>query len=576
MICNCNNNNNPSNEDIAIKIVSGNVLKLAIPLTLRTIEMENGEIVHTDTDFIPSDEYPVNICFAKDGIKFPIEATMNGNVAYIEDKGTIPVGTYSITITCNDDNGNPYRFKQKAVLYVADVTKDAGIEQPIEFDVQTWYLDSAIYLCLKGEDGVDGQDGADGVGIEDITITPSTEVGGTNIVTIILTNGEQRTFEVLNGSGSVDSIFNINSEHPVANSLITGKFNAIDNQIANLFGDVDYDSVNKRIRFYNSGKTRVIATLSAVPFVKDGMVNSVYISNNTLVITFNTDAGREAIAVPLSSVFNPNNYYNKTQVDNRISSSISPLQTSINTINNTIRNLDSRFARLTNNGKVLYSQAPEFVLDFIELPNGGGDDDNKEILIQGMLYGKSNGHISYVDSDGVNLQEIDLGTSRRIVFFNLDMSAWYRWDGSSWEMVSASGSSADLSNYYTKTEIDNKGYLTQHQDISGKVDKEIGKGLSTNDYTTAEKEKLASLQPQIQSDWNQPDSTAKDFIKNKPTIPAESVWLSLLETNTSLILSLATSVFNETDGSIIISDNASLPKAEIIETSTSITIQQAS
>ena len=29
---------------------------------------------------------------------------------------------------------------------------------------------------------------------------------------------------------------------------------------------------------------------------------------------------------------------------------------------------------------------------------------------------------------------------------------------------------ADLTNYYTKTEIDNKGYLTQHQDISGKQD----------------------------------------------------------------------------------------------------------
>lgn len=36
-------------------------------------------------------------------------------------------------------------------------------------------------------------------------------------------------------------------------------------------------------------------------------------------------------------------------------------------------------------------------------------------------------------------------------------------------------------------------YLTSHQDISGKVDKVAGKGLSTNDYTTAEKNKLASL-----------------------------------------------------------------------------------
>lgn len=38
------------------------------------------------------------------------------------------------------------------------------------------------------------------------------------------------------------------------------------------------------------------------------------------------------------------------------------------------------------------------------------------------------------------------------------------------------------------------GYLTQHQDISGKVDKVSGKGLSTNDYTTAEKNKLAGIE----------------------------------------------------------------------------------
>ena len=52
--------------------------------------------------------------------------------------------------------------------------------------------------------------------------------------------------------------------------------------------------------------------------------------------------------------------------------------------------------------------------------------------------------------------------------------------------------------YLTKTDASAtyqpKGnYLTSHQDISGKVDKVTGKGLSTNDYTTAEKNKLASL-----------------------------------------------------------------------------------
>lgn len=36
-------------------------------------------------------------------------------------------------------------------------------------------------------------------------------------------------------------------------------------------------------------------------------------------------------------------------------------------------------------------------------------------------------------------------------------------------------------------------YLTEHQDISGKVDKVEGKGLSTEDFTTALKSKLESL-----------------------------------------------------------------------------------
>ncbi len=47
------------------------------------------------------------------------------------------------------------------------------------------------------------------------------------------------------------------------------------------------------------------------------------------------------------------------------------------------------------------------------------------------------------------------------------------------------GGGVDLSNYYTKSEVDVKD--------NTKVDKVSGKGLSTNDYTTAEKSKLASL-----------------------------------------------------------------------------------
>lgn len=63
------------------------------------------------------------------------------------------------------------------------------------------------------------------------------------------------------------------------------------------------------------------------------------------------------------------------------------------------------------------------------------------------------------------------------------------------DIVEAAAPSADaLKNYYTKYEIDGKGFLTSHQDISGKVDKVAGKDLSSNDYTTAEKLKLEGLE----------------------------------------------------------------------------------
>ena len=66
--------------------------------------------------------------------------------------------------------------------------------------------------------------------------------------------------------------------------------------------------------------------------------------------------------------------------------------------------------------------------------------------------------------------------------------------------------------------------ITAHQDISGKVDKVSGKGLSTNDYTTDEKNKLggiaAGAEVNVQSDWNVTDTTSDAYIKNKPTIPS--------------------------------------------------------
>ena len=78
----------------------------------------------------------------------------------------------------------------------------------------------------------------------------------------------------------------------------------------------DYDSANKQIVFKNSEGT-IIDSIDASQFVKDGMVSSVRIVNGVLKITFNTDAGKQDIDIPVSDIFDADNYYTKSQCDGK-------------------------------------------------------------------------------------------------------------------------------------------------------------------------------------------------------------------------------------------------------------------
>lgn len=64
--------------------------------------------------------------------------------------------------------------------------------------------------------------------------------------------------------------------------------------------------------------------------------------------------------------------------------------------------------------------------------------------------------------------------------------------------------------------------------LNNKVNNVAGKGLSTNDYTNEEKEKLSGISDEanknVQVDWNTTDETSDAYIKNKPSsLPASDV-----------------------------------------------------
>ena len=101
---------------------------------------------------------------------------------------------------------------------------------------------------------------------------------------------------------------------------------------------VDYDSNTKRINFRSSDST-IICYLDATLFIKDGIVDSVQVDDveidNTLtkclVISFNTDADKQDIIIPIKDIIDQDLFYTKTEIDSYnegINSSITDLQNS--------------------------------------------------------------------------------------------------------------------------------------------------------------------------------------------------------------------------------------------------------
>ena len=119
---------------------------------------------------------------------------------------------------------------------------------------------------------------------------------------------------------------------------------AIEGLGGNKFDDVDYDSSAKTINFYAEGS--VVKSLDATPFIKDGMIDRVYIDTDTqeLVIVWNAASGKEETRIPLSSIFNPDNYYTKDEIDDKvdeINSAITAVEGDITTIQGDIVDINS-------------------------------------------------------------------------------------------------------------------------------------------------------------------------------------------------------------------------------------------
>ena len=75
---------------------------------------------------------------------------------------------------------------------------------------------------------------------------------------------------------------------------------------------------------------------------------------------------------------------------------------------------------------------------------------------------------------------------------------------------------------WTESDTSKKSYILHKPDLTIYVEKEAGKGLSTNDFTNALKSKLddieAGAEVNAQADWTEADTTSDSYIKHKPAL----------------------------------------------------------
>ena len=152
--------------------------------------------------------------------------------------------------------------------------------------------------------------------------TKSETSGASQIATALNAKTDTATTSALN---DVVTAHTANTTIHVTSSDKSAWDAKVDASDLNVYADsVKYNSTSHAIEFYHgtTGGTKVFE-VDASAFIIDGMVENVEIDDVTsgsstvkcLIVSFNTDAGKQDINIPISDIFDPDIYYTKEEID---------------------------------------------------------------------------------------------------------------------------------------------------------------------------------------------------------------------------------------------------------------------
>lgn len=294
----------------------------------------------------------------------------------------------------------------------------------------------------------------------------------------------------------------------------------------------NYNTVSKKIELKHDNT--VLAEIDATTFIKDGMVSSVTINNGYLIITFNTDAGKEPISIALTDIFNPANYYDKIAVDNLLANKVDKengkgLSTNDYTTDdkNKLNALPTNNALTTIlNGKVNTDDLNEYVPK--TYADGHGNQSIYSPAGISMFAADEHGIVNstgtfgaggwYVSSPQGTFQTSANTIYRGTLGIDEDSVVWEK--TATQQIPAATAEKNGLMTAEDKSKLNALPTATElAQELGGKADSadlaEVATSGSYNDLS----DKPTIPAAQVQSDWNEGDTTSKAYIKNKPTIP---------------------------------------------------------
>ena len=224
----------------------------------------------------------------------------------------------------------------------------------------------------------------------------------------------------------------------------------------------EYSSQDKKIYLKNiSGET--LSEIDATDFIKDGMVSNVEVADGNLKISFNTDAGHEDILIPISDIFNAENYYTKTEIDTKVDGINSQLSEYGQTTSQALNDLGTRLSEeatsresadttLQNNINALSGDTKS------KIEAEAQARTSADTTLQGNIDALSSSTDTKIANETSARQSADTTLQTNIDNVNSALTAHTantvvhvtQEDKDKWNTPT------DLSKYYTKTEVDSK------------------------------------------------------------------------------------------------------------------------